>query len=451
MEEWLPMGAVLLLAAGSAMALAGIASGDLALALAGGGTAAAGLMILMAGEWVDPLVTLSLGLPLPAFYAAGGLRLAPALPLTALVIAGWILAWPNRPGNLRLARLPMTWILLFLGVFAGTALLSPHRAAGARETANLGILLAFLIVATDLIARRPERANSLAWSLAAVAGITGGVAVLETVGVLPGRFPEASGLNRAALGFGQPNGLGMFLALSLPFTIHVCRVAESRFARWMGTAIACATVAGIVGTFSRGAWLSILAGAAVLPLAGQWRGALRIWGVALLFSIGADVITGGAIRETIFGLFQDWSVAQRASLMFAGIQMFLQNPVVGVGPGGFGPELDRIGALVPTLWDLKDTPHNAYVQMAAETGLIGLAAFVAFLLALFRRSLWAARSSGDDPSDSSLRTAVLWAFGIALAEGLVEWPFSHGHGQLVILTAAMACALPGTEVDGGPR
>jgi putative inorganic carbon (hco3(-)) transporter len=445
------MAAVLLFAAGTVTVLAGMGSGDLALALAGGATAAAGLVILLAGEWVDPLVALSLSLPLPALYAAGGLRLAPALPLTALVVAGWIAASPARPGPLRTARLPMGWIVLFLVVFAGTALLSPHRGAGAREVANMGILLALLVVAADLIARRPERVDSLAWSLATVAGITGALAVLETVGVLPGRFPGTGGLNRAALGFGQPNGLGMYLAMSLPFALHVRRVAKRPSVRWIAAAAAGATVAGLVATFSRGAWMSVLAGTAAVAVAGRWREALRIWGVALLLAVGSDVVTGGAIRDALFELFQDWSVTQRASLMLAGVRMFLQHPLVGVGPGGYPLELERIGALVPALWDLKDTPHNAYVQMAAETGLVGLAAFMALLWALFRRCLQAVRSSPGDLAASSLRMALLWAFGIALVEGLVEWPFSHGHGQLVILAAAMACALPGVEAEGRGR
>lgn len=441
LAEWLPPAAVIGLGAGTVAALSGAVSGNVLLAIGGIGLSAMAVIYLMAGQWVDPLVALALTLPLPALYSTSAIRLAPAAPMTALVIIAWVLAWPGRRRIMRPARLPVWTGVLLLGAFGFAGILTPHRADALREILNLGVLLVLLALATDLIARAPGRSTPLVRVIAAVAAVTGGLAVLETVGVLPGRFPEPSGFNRAALGFGQPNGLGMFLALSLPFVVHVRAVTESRAARWAAGLALAATVAGLIGTFSRGSWLSVLAGAAILPLAGRWRSPLRIWGGALLFAIAVDLLSGGAVREAVFGLLRDWSVAQRAALMLAGVNMFLEQPLVGVGPGGFVSELDRVGALVPHLWDLQPTPHNAYIQVAAETGILGLAAFGIFLAALFRQVLRLARAEGSR-RERSLHAAILWAFAIVLAEGMVEWPFSHGHGQLVMLIAALGCALP---------
>lgn len=449
-EEWLPTVAVMTLGAGVTALLAGVGLGAVPLALAGGAAAGLGLVILLAGEWLDPLLVLGLSLPWPALYASQDLRLAAAAPVTALVLAAWVAGWPRRPGPVRLGRVPVPMLGVFLGIYALAGLLGEHRGTAAREVANLASLLLLLLAATDLIRRKPRRVDALVRVIAVVAGITGGLAVLETVGLLPARFPDAGHLNRAALGFGQPNGLGMFLAISLPFVVHLRRLATTSVGR-LGAAVAiAATVAGLLGTFSRGSWLSVLAGAVVLPLAGGWRFTLRVWLGALIAALVADEAGNGVIRETALGLFNDWSIAQRAALMLAGLEMFLQDPVLGVGPGGFALELDRIGARVPDLWDLKPTPHNAYIQMAAEAGVAGLAAFVALLGMLLARALRLARSPSVDPGEASLRLTVLWALAVVCAEGMVEWPLSHGHGQLVILIGALACALPmGVDVEPG--
>lgn len=441
-DEWLPPAAIAVLGIGAVVALAGTAAGDPRLTLAGGGLAAVAVLLLMVGEAVDPLVALVLTLPLPALYATASVRLAPAAPMTALVIAAWVLGSPARTTALRLARLPVLPIAALLFAFVLAGLVSPHRVDAIREIANLGVLLLLLVVATDLVARVPGRAFDFARAVAAVGAVTGTLAVLEALRILPGQFPEPGGFNRAALGFGQPNGLGMFLALSLPYIVHVRTVAHGRLVRWAATLALAATVGGLIGTLSRGSWLSVLAGATVLPLAGGgWRFTLRVWGAALIAALVVDVASGGVIREAVAGLLRDWSVAQRAALMLAGVRMFLDHPLLGVGPGGFLAELERIGLLVPMLRDIKPTPHNAYIQMAAETGIVGLTAFVVFLIALFRRAVRLARSSLE-PADRSLHLAVVWSLAIAVAEGMVEWPFSHGHGQLVMLTGAFACALP---------
>lgn len=407
-------------------------------ALAAAGLAGLALLVLLAGDWVDSLAVLVLSLPLPALYAAGDVRLAPAVPVSALVLVAWFLAWGPTRQRVRIGTLPVLTGLIFLFTYVLAGALSDHRGAALREIANLILIGALLVAATDAFAGRPDRIRLVASVLAGAAGVVGGLAVLETVGVIPGQFPEI-GVNRAALGFGQPNGLGMFLALCIPFSVHAWRASHGSRRALAAIALACA-VAGLVGTFSRGSWLSVLAGAGVMILIGQWRFVLRVIGSGAIAAVFVDLLTGGAVRDTITGTLADWSVAQRAALMLAGVQLFLEHPIIGAGPGSFGAEIERLGALVPTLSDLKATPHNAYIQVAAEAGIIGLMAYVALLTALIRRAIAAVRASPADPVEAGIRRAALWTLAIACAEGMVEWPLSHGHAQIIVIAAAIACA-----------
>jgi O-antigen ligase len=92
--------------------------------------------------------------------------------------------------------------------------------------------------------------------------------------------------------------------------------------------------------------------------------------------------------------------------------------------------------------------------MAAETGIVGLVALLVFLRAPFVSLLRGAKRARLDarisPDEARLRRALLWSFAVALTVCLVEWPFAHGIGQLLILVAAAGFALEGAAGAEGP-
>jgi O-antigen ligase len=273
------------------------------------------------------------------------------------------------------------------------------------------------------------------------------LAVLEAVRILPGEFPRwETNYNRAALGFGQPNGLGLFFAVTIPFAVHRFRIERDGLVRVLcGLAFVC-LAAGLIATFSRGSWLAVLAGTGALFFTGDGRFLGRIWLGALVLVVVVDVVTGGAMRDTVTRTIGDWVIEQRAALMLAGVQMFFAYPLTGVGPGGYAESLDQFGPQLPQLWDYLPTPHNAYVQMAAEIGILGLLAFVLLLAVTLRMQVRRTRREDHDPSvtpaERSLNRALLWSFATACAVCMVVWPFAHGTGQAVMLVAAGIFARP---------
>jgi O-antigen ligase len=231
----------------------------------------------------------------------------------------------------------------------------------------------------------------------------------------------------------------------IPLAAHRYAVARTRIGKGLHALAMGALVVGLVGTFSRGSWLAVLAGSGIFVFSRDWRLAGRIWLVAVICVVVVDLGSGGALQDTVQRTFGDWVLEQRAALMFAGVLMFLEHPFVGVGPGGFAESLDRFGAQVSQLWDIQPTPHNAYVQMAAETGVIGLVAFVAFLGVTLWALLREVRRSGREAADRNsldLRRALLWSLATVCFVGMVVWPFAHGPGQLVVLVIAMSYVLP---------
>lgn len=443
---------VVLVGWGLVLALAGTVPGDLVLIGVGGVLAGVGLVGLLVGDWIDGLALVALTVPVPALYTAGELRVATVAPVTAAVVLAWALRWGASRSRLDLGRLPLRAIGLLMAGFVVATAFSRHPTTSARELVNLGVLLGLLVGATQLLVRCPRDVPRLVRMLAAVGAVVGALSVLEMVGVIPGRFPRAgTPFNRAALGFGQPNGLGLFLAMVLPLAVHQVRSARTLEGRVVAALGMLAVILGLVGTFSRGSWLAVLAGTSLFLVTGDWRSFVRIWIGAILVAIVVDVAAGGILRDTVERTIGDWVIEQRAALMLAGILMFLESPVIGVGPGSFAGELDRVGGQVTQLWDVQPTPHNAYVQMAAETGILGLGAFLVFLGTVVWMGVGSVRRArkriGTGP-EVALRRALLWSFATVCFAGFVVWPFSHGTGQVVMILVALAIAADRRPLEG---
>jgi O-antigen ligase len=114
------------------------------------------------------------------------------------------------------------------------------------------------------------------------------------------------------------------------------------------------------------------------------------------------------------------SAGARAAYTFGALGAYQESPLTGVGLGGSGfyiydhlpdwalttvPEIAR--QLSPEN-NLYPNPKNLYVRLLAETGLIGLFVFIAFLLSVLGESLTAWRS----------QTALGRFLGIA---GIFSW------------------------------
>jgi O-antigen ligase len=157
------------------------------------------------------------------------------------------------------------------------------------------------------------------------------------------------------------------------------------------------------------------------------------------------LLTGGAVSARVTSTTGDVLVAQRLLFMTAGLLMVQAHPVVGVGPGGFEHALDQFGLQVSGLLDFVGSAHNGYVHMAAEAGVLGLAALLYFVVSTLRalgRHLGNAPVPNDHGmEDRALRVTFLWSFVSACLVMLNEWPFAHGVGELIILGAGVGLAL----------
>jgi O-antigen ligase len=85
------------------------------------------------------------------------------------------------------------------------------------------------------------------------------------------------------------------------------------------------------------------------------------------------------------GIYQDTSFRGRTSEMLTGLTMFATHPILGVGAGNYPVNYQHYAQLIGIEFRAeKRDPHSLYVQLLAETGILGTIAFLGMVLSLIR-------------------------------------------------------------------
>lgn len=387
---------------------------------------------------------------------------APSLfiPLLGLIAVG-ISVRRVRGGERSEGGVPAALAVVALVVVAAISLLAAGDAPdpvstlrGIAEDGVVAVLAGLLLAGTDSL-------RSLVWALI-VAG--GGVAALTVVQSAVGAFDTSfGGLAQWAVQnivgatddirisgpVGDPNYYAQWMVMLVPLAVDRA-VGEPRAgARVAAAACAVAMTLAVVLTFSRGGALGLLVVAVALLARSPHPGRIvvRLTALALLTlplmpsgylnRLGAlgDV---GAVEAGV-----DPSVRARTAEMTAAVRMFASDPLTGVGFGSFS---DRYAGSVRDLGiDLRATAreaHNLYLQIAAETGILGLLAFAAVAAATGRaihRGRRRFRAITDPTGDG-----IGFALAAGLAGYLVTSMFLHlDFARLPWLLVGIALALPG--------
>ncbi len=377
-------------------------------------TAHAALTVDSAARALLYLLPLAIAFGSLAPLAIGSLRAGATDALVASLVAlGAISARSN--GKLHAAtRQPLAWIttawrgetqavallgalLAYVGVIILSVIVAITRSPVLKETLKWGEV-AVVVVATWQFMRTERHALRLACAVV-VAGVAeallGCVQYVLATGLLgPG------GANIRVFGtFDQPNPFGGYLNLALPFALALALFGRDARLRWvMGGASALLLFAEYLSG-SRGALLGLVAALLVLAMLG-WRIERKV-GLALLALAPAVAIAWftrlipARLEDRLLAQFRvndvnlnaqlndaNFSTIERLAHWVAGLRMFRAHPLLGVGAGNYDAAYAHYK--VPG-WDESLThAHNYYINVAAETGILGLLAFLAVTAA----ALW---------------------------------------------------------------
>jgi O-antigen ligase len=221
---------------------------------------------------------------------------------------------------------------------------------------------------------------------------------------------------------------------------------RSRVRRWMAFAAAGLAMVGVVATASRGGLVALAATAVVgVIIAGRWRrqivtaagiGAVLVvgWFVLLAPSSSVSHITSTATPRTTL-----WTVAGRT---------IEANPFVGVGNDNFS--IDAKNYLVqPGVTTRADqivtaphVAHNIYLEVWADTGVVGLALFIAVVLIPLRATWTAVKrlEKAGRRAEEILARALILAIVAMLSAGFF---ISDEYSKQLFLLLALACGMCG--------
>ncbi|NWJ44327.1 MAG: O-antigen ligase family protein [Chloroflexi bacterium] len=349
----------------------------------------------------------------------------------------------------------LKWFLVYIGAMIISLLTAYNLGEGLNAISRWLITFFAYLLATSVIETRRQF-----WQLVGVLAIGGifeaALGILQTgLNLGPESFAISQDLSRAFGTFTFPNPFAGYLEMSLPIVVALIFLAwklrNQSMSAWLykegqprqterkavirsylllliTLPSATIVIVAVVASYSRGAWLGLLVGVLVM-IAVRGKKSLWVWlalvalvifgglglqtgalspSIATRITSIADLLTPFDVRDVVPNP-DNYAVVERMAMWQAGGNMFLSNPFFGVGIGNFDVTYNMFNA--PQWIYSRGHAHNYYIHAAAETGLVGLTAYLLLVISVFVNGWKTARLT----CDISLRYVAWGALGIVSA------------------------------------
>jgi O-antigen ligase len=336
------------------------------------------------------------------FIEIKGLRLNSADLLVIFLAIGWLMSFELHqkigPRDREASHIPPYLVIAMLALFFTMVLSTTVAINISSSLKEISKWLEFIIVI--LLGGQYLRTRRQIWAivvLICLAGISqafyGYFQAFFNLG--PQSFIRDASL-RVYGTFDQPNPYAGYINIPLSITLALTLLGRN----WLTRILAGLTtiLLGIAEYLSqsRGGEMAIAAALVFIVLAGmpRIRTFMRVF-IILLLGLFEGLLAGWIPLHIVspvmhfLGLVQisfleptsqDYSTAERLAHWFAGLHMFVDHPILGVGIGNYANAYPQYFITIFT--DPLGHAHNYYINIAAETGSIGLTAFAFFLLAV---------------------------------------------------------------------
>jgi O-antigen ligase len=344
--------------------------------LGGGGVAGAVRALLVPGK-AAMLAVVVIGVLRyrhePAKLVPDSAVLLPVVLLVAVMVVG--LGWADR-------KLPPNAVLI-LPMYAAFVFVAPSFINGRRDLER--IWGAMFLIAIFLSA----------------------LAVVQRFGVFNWRdvLIQSDYVSyRSNATFGDPNILARYLAMVIPLAaVMILATGPRRLTLYLAIPALGLSTLGIIASASRSGWLVLLliGFLAVIwaPLRLYTKLALTIAGFAFLAALlGLLLAQGGSDAQRVRTLWSGVEVlGQREFLIKAGVAMWKDNPLIGVGAGNYQDSLIASYLHLIPAWARTTLSHTSFVSILAELGVVGAAAFAFIALRIGLVCVRVYRAAGGAP------------------------------------------------------
>ncbi|MGE5248935.1 MAG: O-antigen ligase family protein [Bacteroidota bacterium] len=344
----------------------------------------------------------------------------------AILVAGAILVHYATTRQLPAGRSKTSTIELFIFLYF-IIMAASYLVARDKDVASAAILDfakdIVIIYSIQFALRESGEWKQAVW---VIMGVTAALCTLELYQSLTGNYSQMffglastrqdqvvgqSTASRLGGPINAPNMWGQVLVAVVPFALYRVFYDKSKLAKLVALLFLGLMLFVIFNTYSRGAYLALGIVLFLIVLDLRVNPMLAIGAVAIMV-IAILVLPGEytARFETLTslsptaenGIYQDSSIRGRSSEMLTGLAMFEQHPLLGLGAANYKPSYQQYAQLIgiETRAEPRDA-HSLYIQVLAETGILGFVAFMGLMISLLGALSAARKDVKDNPAFAS--------------------------------------------------
>lgn len=394
------------------------------------------LIILKDPMWGMYLLVFFLPFERIGSYDIAGVTVRLSQVIALLTVLAWIFRGLDRQ-SFKLRTQPLFWpMLVFLALSAASIFNSPNLDRSLKVwiftafTFGVSLLIPNIIRHGDQL---PRLIKILGFSLFLV----GSFGLYQFVGDIIGLSPAMTGLReqytKEVLGFPRVQGTALeplyfanYLLLPLCVFISLFLSKAYKFKPLIMVGLIILAALNLILTVARGGYIAF---AACLIIFGLMY-FKKLFNIKIIFYsvlaaafiyLGANYFLDLNIEGTkekfvthAENIFSGASYVERVYTMEEAYHAWLAHPLLGIGPGSFGPYVAAHPLDMPENGYL--IVNNEYVELLAETGVLGFLLFVLIIVIIYVRSIKAIKMAKD-----KFVKAILIGLLVALAGILVQY------------------------------
>ncbi len=378
----------------------------------------------------------------------------------------------------------LPWMLVLLVVELLSTAFSAYATDAAQNVLDYaveGIALFFLVVN---VVRTRATVVAATWSVVSAAALLGVISAFqEMTGTYGNSYFGFAQVKNTTGGFftgaqsllgavrqrelsgpiGDPNFYAQIMLIAIPLGLALVLASRRPASKALAAAMTLFIAVGMILTFSRGA---AVAAVLLVPLMlmlrmVRWQHVVAVALATLLLLVAVpeygkrvatlDVLSNVFTSEGVSLQGADVSLRSRATENLAAALMYVDHLILGVGPGEYPAYYrqyaDKIGLEVQVA---NRQPHTLYLGLAAETGTLGIVAFLAILLATLGALIRARRlalGSGDHVMAFIVGGFILSVAGFMLTGLFLHLAFAR-YAWLLLALANAAAATTRSAITG---
>jgi O-antigen ligase len=285
------------------------------------------------------------------------------------------------------------------------------------------LVFAFLLV---LSVRRKKDLEFLSWTL--ILTVFG----LVFISFISPRYVEGNRVT-VALAY-DPNDFALLIVMTIALAYYYMRKMHGA-KKVLLVLILVALSFALMRTASRGGLLSFAVVVIAILIKQGWRSAFLKLPVFAVLTLVVMMVAGEqyyARFATLLHVGDDYNVSEkigRVEVWKRGVEIVLENPLVGVGPGNFSVAEGRKHE--GGKWSVS---HNSFLQVGGELGIPGLIMFVLIIV----RSVSLSRNNQDKDTKWLSNGLEVGFYAFCVGGFFLSWAYSYIFYFFIALAAANA-------------